>query len=209
MDFSENFCSFWQGEIQSTYFDNTDKYVTLFTVYIMIGSIHHNLIFVSGCLHHGTELVYHYQRRITNFILQNHPSIKCIAYVSDKRAGQFKNNKNMVNWTHHELDFGIPATWTFSATSHGKGPVDGIRATVKAPATQHTLRGDANTALLTPEAFFKFTVEFNLSAKRPTKPSWVTDEDIEKEAHNELDDRWSRCMHNEYKEFAACTSLIR
>ena len=31
-----------------------------------------------------------------------------------------KNRKNFINLCHHEDDFGVPAEWHFSATSHGK-----------------------------------------------------------------------------------------
>ena len=46
-------------------------------------------------------------------------------------AAQYKIRKNFINLCHHEIDFGIPAQWHFSATSHGKGDCDGLGGTVK------------------------------------------------------------------------------
>ena len=46
-------------------------------------------------------------------------------------AGQYKNCKNFLNLCHHESDFGLDAEWNFFATSHGKGPCDGVGGIVK------------------------------------------------------------------------------
>jgi len=39
--------------------------------------------------------------------------------------------KKFINLCYYEEDFGIPAEWHFSATSHGKGASDGVGGTVK------------------------------------------------------------------------------
>ena len=40
----------------------------------------------------------------------------------------------------HEADFGVPAEWHFSATSHGKGACDGVGGTVKRLAARASLQ---------------------------------------------------------------------
>ena len=40
----------------------------------------------------------------------------------------------------HSHDFGIEATWSFFATSHGKSPCDGIGGTVKRSTAMESLR---------------------------------------------------------------------
>jgi hypothetical protein len=67
----------------------------------------------------------------------------------------------MLNLTYYEADFGLPACWTFSTTSHGKGPVDGIGAAVKSCATRYLLSSSPGRAFLTSEDFFKFTKQVN------------------------------------------------
>ena len=42
-----------------------------------------------------------------------------------------KIKKTFINLCFHEADFGVPAEWHFSATSHGKGACDGVGGTVK------------------------------------------------------------------------------
>ena len=65
---------------------------------------------------------------------------------------------------HHKKDFGLEASWTFTATSHGKGPCDGIGASVKSTATRTTLT--SGRSITTPNEFYDFTVEFNAHAQR-------------------------------------------
>ena len=46
----------------------------------------------------------------------------------------------MLNLCRHKVDFGIAATWTFFATSHGKSPCDGIGGTVKRQTARASLQ---------------------------------------------------------------------
>ncbi|CAF4173888.1 unnamed protein product [Rotaria magnacalcarata] len=87
--------------------------------------------------------------------------IKMGNYVSDGASAHFKNSKNMLNLTYHESDFGLKASWTFSSTSHGKGPVDGIGAAVKSRATRYLLSGTIHNAFLSSEEFFEYTKTAN------------------------------------------------
>ena len=60
-------------------------------------------------------------------------------YFSDGAASQYKNRKNFLNLCFHKSDFGVPAEWHFSATSHGKGACDGLGGTVKCLAARASL----------------------------------------------------------------------
>jgi len=50
-----------------------------------------------------------------------------------------KIQKNL-NLCHHKSDFGMDAEWHFFATSHGKGPCDGLGGTIKRLAARASLR---------------------------------------------------------------------
>jgi hypothetical protein len=78
-------------------------------------------------------------------------SLKRINYVTDRARQHFKNNKSMLNLTHHEIDFEISAAWTFSATAHGKGPAEGVGAAPKYRPTRRVLSGGREDAILTPQ----------------------------------------------------------
>ena len=83
-------------------------------------------------------------------------------YFSDGCAGQYKNCKNFVNLCLHEQDFDITAEWHFFATSHGKGPCDGLGGTVKRLAARASLQrcsdGYYQDQILTAKAFFGFRI---------------------------------------------------
>ena len=64
-----------------------------------------------------------------------------VHYWSDGAASQFKNKFNFDNLLHHKLDFDCTADWSFFATAHGKGPVDGIGGEVKRQVWRSVLQG--------------------------------------------------------------------
>ena len=67
-----------------------------------------------------------------------------VYYFSDGAASQYKNRKNFLNLCYHQADFGIPAQWHFSATSHGKGACDGLGGTMKRLAARASLQSHCN-----------------------------------------------------------------
>jgi hypothetical protein len=105
----------------------------------------------------------------------------------------------MLNLTFHGLDFDLLASWTFSATSHGKGPVDGIGAAIKSRATRYLLGLQKERAFLSPYEFYEFANRAtdhqrmigDLEPTRPIDVFYVASDDIEKIHRNVLSDRWS------------------
>lgn len=105
----------------------------------------------------------------------------------------------MVNLTFHSMDFDLPASWTFSATSHGKGPVDGIGAAVKSRATRYLLGLQKERAFLSPWEFFDFVNRAtdhqrmigDLEPTRPIDVFYAASDEIEKIHLNVLSNRWS------------------
>ena len=117
---------------------------------------HHSVAIISDYLAHDVKFVHAAQGIILDYIQSVHPSVKRIKYVSDGVGQHFKNNKSILNLTYHQHDFGIPATWIFSSTTHGKGPMDGIGAAIKYRATRKVLSGKPEDAILTPDEHFRF-----------------------------------------------------
>ncbi|MGH0172209.1 UNVERIFIED_CONTAM: hypothetical protein FKN15_006659 [Acipenser sinensis] len=79
-----------------------------------------------------------------------------IYYFSDGCAGQYKNCKNVLNICQHLEDFGMEAEWNFFATSHGKGPCDGVRGTIKRMATKASLQRPFHDQIQTPHRLYRF-----------------------------------------------------
>ena len=155
MDFAENYSLIVQHEIQQAHW--TTPQATIFTVHITVDkTIQHSLAFVSDHLDHNIDFVHAAQSVIVQFIRHRYSTVKRVNYITDGAPQHFKSNKSMLNLTYHESDFGIPAAWTFSATAHGKGPVDGIGAALKYRATRRVLSGRRTDAILTPQELYQF-----------------------------------------------------
>lgn len=155
MDFAENHALIVQHEIQQAHW--TTPQATIFTVHITVDkTIQDSLAFVSDYLDHNIDFVHAAQKMIVQFIRDRYSTVKRVNYITDGAPQHFKSNKSMLNLTYHESDFGIPAVWTFSATAHGKGPVDGIGAALKYRATRRVLSGRRTDAILTPQELYQF-----------------------------------------------------
>ena len=154
MDFSENPNLFHQNEAMQAHW--TTAQAAIFTAHIKVSkNKHHNIAIVSDYLSHNVKFVHAAQGIIVDYILSIYPAVKQLNYLSNGAGQHFKNNKSILNLTYHR-DFGIPASWTFSSTADGKGPMDGIGAAIKYRATRKVLSEKAEDAVLIPEALFKF-----------------------------------------------------
>ncbi|CAF1619925.1 unnamed protein product [Adineta ricciae] len=75
-------------------------------------------------MEHTTAFVHCAQKILIEFIKKNFPLVKKINYVSDGASAHFKNNASVLNPIHHNRDFGLDASWTFTATGHDNPPVN-------------------------------------------------------------------------------------
>src|SRR5258705_10626136 len=71
-------------------------------------------------------------------------------------AGQYKNRFNFINICHHSFDFNLDCEWNFFATSHGKGPCDGVGGTVKRTTAKASLQRPINSQILTLHDMYSF-----------------------------------------------------
>lgn len=176
VDFAENFTFIVQTEIQSAYWNQ--KQATVYTVLIDISVHHRNMVIVSNRMTHDTAFVYCTQKLIVAFILKEFPTINRIYYVryvtilfsqwtsisshisySDGALSQYKNNNNILNLSRHEEDFGIPATWAFTSSGHGKSGGDGLGTVVKSSARRYLLKGGPEIAFSFEKDFYTFILK--------------------------------------------------
>lgn len=136
IDFSENYTHTYQDEIQSAHWEN--KSFTLYTA--MIYYCHNEetsqkvikaepYVIVSDYLHHDKYAVITFNKMIVESFKRKYPdfAIKNIEFQSDGTSQHFKQKFTL----YHMTQSSIPTKWNFSATSHGKGGIDGIGGTVK------------------------------------------------------------------------------
>ena len=73
----------------------------------------------------------------TDQILSNTPDeVKHIEIWTDGPASQFKNQYVMTSVPMLSVKHNVNLSWNFSATSHVKGPIDGVGATLKQQAME-------------------------------------------------------------------------
>lgn len=154
-DFSENFAFVVQDEIQSHHWSNSQSTVHPFVLYFKKKGelITKSVCVISDCLSHEADTVYAFQKEVINFLNTEAPNVKKTLNFSDGCGGQYKNRKIFINLCFHEKDFAIASEWHFFATSHGKGPCDGIGGTAKRLVAKASLQGNL---IKTPEDMFAF-----------------------------------------------------
>ncbi|CAF2062009.1 unnamed protein product, partial [Rotaria magnacalcarata] len=174
IDLAENHKFVRQREPQSAHW-NTDQ-AALFTVHLKIGKQHRCMVLISDYMNHDSKLVWLAQEHIANFVKKQYPEVKKINYV--RYVGII----------------------ILPATGHGKGPCDGIGATVKATATRATLQGHPDTNFQSALDFWSFTFDKNdrsqLNEPCPIECYFVPKEQVEKVNREVLERRCSQITSN-------------
>ena len=125
VDFAENYTTKLQNEIQSAYW--ACNQVTLFTVCVWEKGGVHSLVFVSDYLSHDKCAVNYFLQQILNWLDGNVGKFNEYVFFSDGAASQFKQRYLLCALTFLERNI----SWNFFASSHGKGPVDGVGGITK------------------------------------------------------------------------------
>lgn len=158
-DFSENYSFVIQDAAQGVHWSNSSCTLHPWICYFKEDNTIKTFtaLFISDCLTHNTVAVYAFQKVLIQLLKERmDPVPVAIQYFSDGCSKQYKNKKNFLNLAYHVKDFGVPADWSFSATSHGKGPWDGLAGSVKREAALESLKRPLDNQILTPLEFYKF-----------------------------------------------------
>jgi hypothetical protein len=126
VDFSENYTCMFQDEIQSAHWKQDQ--VSLLTAAIWFDGKLHSKVLASDNLDHGKDTVVAY----IDYLLDTLPTtVKTVSIWSDGPSSQFKNKFITAAIKALQDKHQIHIQWNYIATSHGKGPVDGIGGSVK------------------------------------------------------------------------------
>ena len=126
VDFAENYTCVAQDEIQSAHWKQHQ--VSLFTAAVWHSGDIHSYVIASDNIVHSKETVIAYVDRLLDVLPSN---IKSTSFWSDGPSSQFKNRFHIASIIRLQNHHDIEITWNYFATSHGKGPVDGIGGSVK------------------------------------------------------------------------------
>ena len=133
VDFAENYSTVNQDEIQQAYFGH--EQVTLFTVCAWEQKGIHSMVLVSDYLCHDKFAVNVFLDTIFKWLDEEVRTFSEIVLFSDGAASQFKQRYLLCSLTFFNRDI----KWSFFATSHGKGAVDGIGGTAKRSVRKEVL----------------------------------------------------------------------
>jgi len=159
MDFAENYSFVVQDEVQSFHWSHSSCTLHPVVVYHRPSSEvlqNFSICYLSDDLDHDVSFVHQVQKLTSDIIKTKYPAVTKIEYFTDGCAAQYKNCKNMLNLCHHERDFGLSASWSFFATSHGKSPCDGVGGSVKRMTTKASLQRPFTNQILSVTDMLEF-----------------------------------------------------
>ncbi|CAF4451713.1 unnamed protein product, partial [Rotaria magnacalcarata] len=129
VDFSEDFRMDIQDAIQGSYYSK--KSVSLFTSHVWCSSQGFSFVYVLDNCTHDKYCISTILNQLFDEIKKNSKICKTFMFFSDGAAQQFKQRFLFRNLCRLADLFKIELYWHYFATSHGKGMVDGLGATVK------------------------------------------------------------------------------
>lgn len=126
VDFSENYTCIAQDEVQSAHWQQAQ--ISLFTAAMWHSGMLHSYVIVSDNLTHSKDTIIAYLDRLFDEIPAE---ITEVSIWSDGPSSQFKNKYVAASLPVLETKHQKHIRWNYFATSHGKGPVDGIGGALK------------------------------------------------------------------------------
>ena len=136
VDFAGNFSTLWQNEVQSQHWNK--KQVTLFTSVVWCQNTCKSEVVISDNLSHTKDSVITFIDKLISELVDS--SVKVLQLWSDGPSSQFKNCfiATAIPWV--DKKYSVKLCWNFFASSHGKGPVDGIGGAIKIIATHKVIQ---------------------------------------------------------------------
>ena len=96
---------------------------------------------VSDVLCHNATVVYTILKKLIPMLQSTYPSIKTIHYLTDSPTSQYRNKTIFKILADHNEDFGIAGRWNYLESGLGKGPCDGLGASIKSAADMAIRQG--------------------------------------------------------------------
>jgi len=83
---------------------------------------------------HNASAVYAILLKLIPQLKEECKDLKTIHYLTDSPTSQYRNRTIFQFIAQHQDEFGIDARWNYLESGHGKGPCDGLGASVKRSA---------------------------------------------------------------------------
>ena len=129
VDFAENYVCHYLEEINNAYYSKEQLTVHPAVIHYkgVNGELKHkSLVVLSDEMAHTVATVFVFLKVIVGWIKQNLAHIQQIHYMSYSPTSQYRNGTIFNLVSLHKAMFGIPASWQYFESGHGKGPCDGV-----------------------------------------------------------------------------------
>jgi hypothetical protein len=95
---------------------------------------HLSVVGLSETLSHNASTVHAMIKKLLPMIQDEFPELQFIHYLTDSPTSQYRNKTIFQLTCDHDDVFGVKASWEYLEAGHGKGPCDGLGASVKRTA---------------------------------------------------------------------------
>lgn len=131
-----------KNEIQSKYWARDQCTIHPFAIYYRENDkiCEQSLLIIAESVNHNFEAVYQFHQELFKFVRERFNVIQKIIFFSDGAGSQYKNKKNFYQLCQYKSTHNFLVEWHFFATSHGKGPCDGIGGAFKRNAMKTSLQ---------------------------------------------------------------------
>lgn len=153
IDFAENYSITHQDEIQAAHWSH--RQVAIFTCCVWLPSgVVKSYVVISDDTSHSKYCVYTFLRQILGDVKSCHPKIDLVMIFSDNCAGQFKSKSTISTLIKLKDEHDLEVEWNFFSSSHRKGAVDGLGATVKRNVWT-AVKGNRDVHIATAKDFYQ------------------------------------------------------
>jgi len=131
VDYAENYSCSVQDEIQQHHFSGGPQ-ISVFTACVWRNGESSQLALISDCLQHDIYSTFVCLSKLLQWIMARFEGLNEIEIFSDGAPSQFKNRFMFRMISEISERMGLVISWSFFASSHGKGVVDAIGGKLKA-----------------------------------------------------------------------------
>lgn len=152
---------FFKDAVQRWHWANEQCTIHPFAIYYKDENhvLHHqSLVIIAESLRHNYDAVFQFQQELIKFLEERFGTIIKIFFFSDGAGSQYKNKKNFFQLCQYKASHAFDVEWHFFATSHGKGPCDGIGGAFKRNASKASLQRPYNNQITTAKELYDWAV---------------------------------------------------
>ena len=145
IDYAENWQCKYAKEVHQVHFGASDRQTTLHNAVVYTTDCTLTFCALSPSMKHDPPVIWAQLLPVLKFLkdlkfLKNHPRIQKLFFISDGPNMQYRGKKNFYLLSTIPFQMGFTAVnYNFLEAGHGKGPADGVGATMKRTAC--TLNG--------------------------------------------------------------------